>query len=121
MGLFQRLFGNRGEEDKVPITSSRLEPESPPLRDLGKNYVELWFESASGYSGNPPQPVHLGEQARYYPGECVVQVEGWGPAGSRGKEYAIPPEIAEKDDIIAYLDQQGVHVPFEYRLKRNNA
>ena len=120
MGLFQRLFSSRGEEDKAPIAPSRPEPESPPLRDLGKNCVELWFESTTGYSGNPPKRVHLGEQARYYPEECVVQVEGWGPQGSRWKEYEISPEITEKDDIIAYLDTQGVHVPFEYRIKKNN-
>ncbi|MDO4532467.1 MAG: hypothetical protein Q4C36_01970 [Coriobacteriia bacterium] len=105
----------------MPPKAVTAQEEIPPLRDLGKDYVELWYESTSGYSGNPPKRVHLGEQARYYPEECVVQVEGWGPNGSRGKEYEIPPEITEKDDIIAYLDAQGVHVPFEYRLKRNNA
>lgn len=128
MGLLQRLFGRQEmrpatrapQQADVESVVGResLQEECSPLRDLGDDYVELWFESVHGYSGDSMKPVHLGHQARYYPQESVVQIETWGPEGTRGEEYTMPPDVTEKDDIVEYLYAHGVFVPFEYRPKR---
>lgn len=128
VGLLQRIFGKReaqtSTQDSWQAAAGNAAPQEPeqeecsPLRDLGKEYVELWFESVHGFSGDSSKPVHFGQQARYYPQESVVQIETWGSQGARGEEHAIPSEVTEKDDIIDYLDAHGVFVPFEYRMKR---